>query len=119
MCGGARILTHMCSKNCKIRIRLGESLSEVNSALNYKNSTNDHALRDIKTKLISLSDMTFCQSGFRFLRIDFLVNCKIRLKSVYAENHIFKGEQINYYRGSDKLIQDIFFAAKRTIDYKR
>ncbi len=114
MCGGLRILTFS-ANNTQIRIRLGESISECCSELGGKqNATNDHALRDFYTNLTSYSDMVFGNSGFRFARIDFFGETKI--KSIVAVNQIFTAPQLYSYTGDDKRIKDIFVTAKRTVD---
>ena len=114
MCGGLRILT-LSANAVKIRIRLGESIGECCSELGgERNATNDHALRDFYTYLTSYSDMVFGNSGFRFARIDFFAETKI--KSIVAVNHIFTAPQLYSYTGDDKRIKDIFSTAKRTLD---
>ena len=51
LCGGIRILTNIGPKmhpEMKIRIRLGESVSETYSEINLDGgATNDHAMRDV------------------------------------------------------------------------
>ncbi|MBP3370828.1 MAG: alpha-L-rhamnosidase [Clostridia bacterium] len=114
MCGGARILTYH-SKAPRVRLRFGESLGECCSDIGgEKNATNDHSLRDFEVSLSSLSDMTFGNTGFRFLRIDFFGFA--RIKSIVACNEILKRKEIYTYEGEDALISDIFCTAKRTVD---
>ncbi len=114
MCGGIRILTFL-AENAVVRIRFGESLSECSAEIGEKNATNDHSLRDFTVRLPSYSDMTLGNTGFRFVRIDFLGG-KTQIKSFVAENHILK-KQVNYrYGGQDKETKEIYTAAKRTID---
>lgn len=114
MNGGIRILTFL-TKNAKIRIRFGESLTECCSDIGgEKNATNDHATRDFYVDLQDYSDMTFGNTGFRFVRLDF--SGEATVKSVIAINHILKKKAIYEYSGDDKEIRDIFVAAKRTID---
>lgn len=114
ICGGVRLLTYMSDKH-PIRIRLGESVSECCAELyGEKNATNDHSLRDIRVTLPKYSDMTFCQSGFRFVRLDF--EGKASLKNVWADSIILKKRVVGKYTGDDKLIKKIFDTAKRTVD---
>lgn len=114
MCGGVRILTFR-SNTARVRIRFGESLSECCSELGgEKNSTNSHALRDFCIELPFLSDMTFGDTGFRFLRLDFYGD--VELKSVVAVNNILKKQAVYRYTGKDKRIFEIYEAAKRTVD---
>ena len=114
MNGGIRILTFL-TKNAKIRVRFGESLTECCSDIGgEKNATNDHATRDFYADLQDYSDMTFGNTGFRFVRLDF--SGEATVKSVIAVNHILKKKTIYEYSGDDKEIKAIFEAAKRTID---
>ena len=114
MCGSIRVLCSS-SDNAKVRIRLGESLTECCSELGgTQNATNDHALRDFTYDLPILSDMTFGNSGFRFVRLDF--SEKTQIKSIVAVNNILKKTPIYSYNGPDKRIKEIYQTAKRTVD---
>lgn len=114
MSGGIRILTFL-SENAKVRIRFGESLTECCSDVGgAKNATNDHALRDFTVGLPNYSDMTFGNTGFRFVRLDFIG--RVVLKSVIAVNHILKRRALYGYDGCDGDIKRIFKTAKRTVD---
>ena len=91
LCGGIRILTSIGPKmnpSMKIRIRLGESVSETYSEIVPDGSaTNDHAIRDAVVEVPAYSDQSFLDSGFRFVRIDFLSDSKIYhpIKAVLAK----------------------------------
>ncbi len=114
MCGGVRILTTE-PKAEKIRIRFGESLSESCAELGgTQNATNDHALRDFETALPMYSDMTFANTGFRFVRIDSFG--EVCIKCIVAVNNILHRKSIFAYRGEDARIAEIFRVAKRTVD---
>ena len=114
MNGGVRILTFF-GQGVRIRIRFGESLTECCSDIGgEKNATNDHATRDFYAELQDYSDMTFGNTGFRFVRIDFFGEAEI--KSVIAVNHILKKKPVYRYVGDDTEIAKIFETAKRTID---
>ena len=114
MCGGIRILTFQ-ANHTPVRIRFGESLSECCSELHGpQNATNDHALRDFRTELVDYSDMTFGNTGFRFVRLDFEGTADI--KSILAVNHILKKQPVFRYEGNDLRIREIYNAAKRTVD---
>ena len=114
MGGSVRILTFQ-SENASVRIRFGESLTECCAELGgERNATNDHALRDFTVMLPKYSDMTFGNTGFRFVRLD--VTGSIELKSVVAVNQILKKPALYQYSGSDPLIAQIFDVAKRTVD---
>ena len=114
MCGGIRLLTYHAG-GVPVRIRFGESLSESCSELHTaQNATNDHALRDFTVELVDYSDMTFGNTGFRFVRLDFDGN--VELKSILAVNHILSKKPIFRYEGPDARIRQIYETAKRTVD---
>ena len=114
MCGGIRLLTFH-AEHVPVRIRFGESLTESCSELGgAQNATNDHALRDFTVELMNYSDMTFGNTGFRFVRLDF--GGSAELKSILAVNHIFSKKAIFRYDGPDDRIRKICEAAKRTVD---
>ena len=115
--GGARILTFTVNKPvAAVRLRFGESLSEACSEIGEKGSCNDHSLRDFTTALTSYSDMTFGQTGFRFLRIDFLDDAEITLKNVYCNfTHRTFPEAVPFF-SEDERINEIYTVAKRTIE---
>lgn len=114
MCGGLRILTAG-SDGARVRIRFGESLTECCAELGGRqNATNDHALRDMTVSLPFLSDMTFGNTGFRFVRLDFTGATAV--KCAVAVNHIYKGRELYRYNGGDEVIARIFETARRTMD---
>ncbi|MBE6885770.1 MAG: alpha-L-rhamnosidase [Ruminococcaceae bacterium] len=114
MCGSVRILTFQ-SESAQVRIRFGESLTECCSELGgAQNATNDHSLRDFTVELPFYSDMTFGNTGFRFVRLDFLG--RVTLKSVVAVNHILNQTPRFRYEGPDEQIRTIYDVAKRTVD---
>ena len=112
--GGVRVLTYK-ANNVSVRIRFGESLTECCSELGGKNNaTNDHSLRDFTIALQNYSDMTFGQTGFRFVRLDF--GGEVELKSVVAESYALEKKAKYVYEGQDATIKKIYETAKRTID---
>ncbi len=114
MCGSVRILTFE-PAGTRVRIRHGESLTECCSELGgEKNATNDHALRDFEIELPRHSDMTFPETGFRFLRIDFYG--EIFIKTVVCVSSCLSRKTEYTYSGKDARIREIFDVAKRTVD---
>ncbi len=118
MNGSVRILTHAINEGgtANIRVRFGESLTESCSSIDEKNSTNDHSPRDFTAILTSFSDITLGASGYRFIRIDFLDDKTVNIKSIVGTNNIYSKKAIFAYNGKDKLIKDIYLTAKRTVD---
>ena len=115
--GGARILTHITSlPQVEVRLRFGESLSETFAEIGEKGACNDHSIRDFKTLLTSYSDMTFAQTGFRFLRIDFLTDANVSIKNVYCAYTHRKFPDFSPFYSKDERISEIFNVAKRTVE---
>lgn len=112
--GGIRILTYF-GKDVPVRIRFGESLTEACSDIGgSQNATNDHSLRDFTVLLQNYSDMTFGQTGFRFVRLDFLAAAQI--KCVVAAAQVFKKSAKYIYEGNDAQVKQIYDVAKHTVD---
>ena len=112
--GGIRILTYF-GKDVPVRIRFGESLTEACAELGgEQNATNDHSLRDLTVHLQNYSDMTFGQTGFRFVRLDFAGAAQIKCIAAAAQVSNRKSRYV--YHGSDERIRQIYDAAKRTVD---
>lgn len=117
MCGGVRILTRA-GMGTKIHIRFGESLSETCTEVfkrEFGPATNHHSVRDFETTLMSLSDMTFANTGYRYVRID-VVEGEATIKSIVGTNNILSKREKWKYSGDDELIKKIYQTAKRTID---
>lgn len=116
--GGARILTHFVWGKKTVRLRFGESVSETCAELGdgLGFATNDHSLRDFEVNLQNYSDMTFGQTGFRFLRIDTLSDDTIlKIKSVVAAVDTDEREQIGSFECDDPLVNQIWDTAAYTL----
>lgn len=72
--GGVQIVTSAAGRHgpVRVRVRLGESVSEAMSVEGEKGATNDHAMRDYTIELPWLGVVEVGNSGFRFARIDLL-----------------------------------------------
>ena len=120
LCGGIRILTHWYKSEQelnKVRIRFGESLSETFANIGEKNATNNHSLRDFETYLPALSDQSFGDTGFRFVRIDFLdENAICNIKQIYAKEYYRKLPQKQTFKSNDLLVNKIYKTCVRTLD---
>ena len=117
MNGGVRLIFDLVEHDiCRVRIRVGESLGEVNSSIGEKNASNAHSPRDFETFVCAYSDVVVGQTGFRFVRIDVLENRFIYFKNIFCENRIYSKRPIYTYQGSDKRVAKIFKTAKRTVD---
>lgn len=114
--GGIRVLTHSVSGDKRVRLRFGESLSEACAELGEKNATNDHSNRDFTVELQNYSDMTFGNTGFRFLRLDFLgKDSDFRIKSIVAVSDEDTREEVGHFECNDSVINEIWNTASRTL----
>ena len=102
LCGGIEIAAAIRGekKPVRVRIRLGESVSEAmsdcidNSVPGMGSATNDHSLRDYTLELPWLGTVEVGNSGFRFVRIDLLdKGVELPIRSVRA---IFRYRDIPY-----------------------
>ena len=107
LCGGVRILTYK-AKNIPVHIRFGESMSECCHDLGGDaNATNDHSLRDFSVELQNYSDMTFGQTGFRFLRLDAADGADLFIKSIAAAVDTDTREELGSFECDDPLVNEI------------
>lgn len=117
--GGIRILTSSNDSpqnQYSVRIRFGESANETCAELNEKGACNDHSLRDFSVNLPAMSDQSFGDTGFRFVRIDNLGELPLNIKSVYAKEWYRNLKLKESFNSNDKLLEKIFDVSKRTID---
>lgn len=117
--GGIQILAWSTGRNksARLRVRFGESAMEAMSELfGEKNSTNDHAVRDLETEVSFMGNTEIGNTGFRFVRIDLLdEHSFVELKSVRA---IFLYKDIEYkgsFRCNDELINKIWDTGAYTV----
>lgn len=116
LCGGVRILTFT-AQNVTVRIRFGESVGECCAEVGgAQNATNDHAHRDFTTTLMSYSDLSFANTGYRFVRLDVIEGEVLSIKSILGTNVMLAARTIWRYDGADREIARIYRTAKRTVD---
>lgn len=114
--GGVRILTFLVKGGKTVRLRFGESVGETCADIGEKNATNDHSIRDFCVELQNYSDMTFGQTGFRFLRIDVLSDdAEISFKAVVAAVDTDTRPQLGTFTCDDSLVNQIFDTAAYTL----
>ena len=118
--GGARILTFLVEGDKTVRLRFGESVGETCADLKDGEegygATNDHSLRDFCVELQNYSDMTFGQTGYRFLRIDTLADDTVlALKSIVAAVDTDTRAELGTFECDDALVNDIWDTAAYTL----
>ncbi|SEJ72389.1 alpha-L-rhamnosidase [Dyadobacter sp. SG02] len=117
--GGIQIVTDQPAnqKPIRIRIRLGESVSEAMSEIDtIQGATNDHAMRDFTIQVPWLGVMQVGNSGFRFARIDLVdADRELQLKEVRA---IFEYRDIPYlgsFKSNDERLNTIWNTGAYTV----
>lgn len=117
--GAVEIVTGMWgggNKPRNIRIRFGESVSEAMSNIGEKGATNDHAMRDFTLQLPWLGKNQTGESGFRFVRIDFLdANADLQLREVRAISTYRDIPYIGSFRSSDERLNKIWEVGAYTV----
>ena len=117
--GSARIMVKKVvspdGNRANLRIRFGESVMEAMTELGVKNTTNDHADRDMVMNVGLYCAQETNESGFRFMRIDLLdEEATVFIKSV---NAVFIFRDIEYkgtFDCSDPLLNRIWDTAAYT-----
>ena len=96
------------------RIRFGESLTETCSEIGKNGATNDHSTRDMEVYMSSNSDMEWGNTGFRFVRIDFLVNQTYSINKIVAGFIYSNIERIGSFK-MDNRLSEIYDTATYTL----
>ena len=115
LCGGIRIVTCDASGMARFRLTFGESLSECYASIGEKNATNDHSPRDFEVDIVSLSDLTFGQTGFRFVRIELLTEEPVFIRNIFAISTLPVFEREHYIKTSDAELNKIIDTAVYTL----
>ena len=113
--GGVRIITKRADSGEIVRLRFGESVGETCAEIGEKNATNDHSVRDMNVRIVRFSDMTFGQTGFRFLRIDFSEEAAFAIKSIVAACDEIEREQTGEFLSDDDRMNEIWQTAAYTL----
>lgn len=99
-----------------IRVRFGESVSEAMSSIDEKGATNDHALRDFNLHLPWLGKNQTGESGFRFVRIDFLdADAELYLREVRMISTYRDIPYLGAFKCSDERLNRIWNVGAYTV----
>lgn len=117
--GGLQFVTGMpaSQKPVRIRVRLGESVSEAMCEIDGKNgATNDHAIRDFTLSLPWLGVQEVGNSGFRFARIELLDDSvELQLKEVHAISTLRDIPYRGSFRSNDERLNRIWQTGAYTV----
>ncbi len=115
--GGVRILFGSCkiqSNRPNIRIRFGESLSECCAELGEKNTTNDHSTRDMTVYMSANSDMEWGNTGYRYIRIDFIEDGLYKINNIFGT--FIHGEYPDAeYKTDNETVNKLLEMSARTV----
>lgn len=100
--------------NGEFRVRLGESVAETCAELGEKYAGNYHSIRDCVYPIVSYSDFSTNESGFRFARIDVPNGEFARITEIFAEATPNGLEEMGDLLLSDTTLDAIYKTAKRT-----
>ena len=99
-----------------VRIRFGESVSEAMSDIGEKGATNDHAVRDFIMPLPWLGKNQSGESGFRFVRIDFLEpNAELHLRELRAVATFRDIPYLGSFKSNDERLNKIWDVGAYTV----
>lgn len=122
--GGVRILTAWIEgeksagatlPDAMVRISFGESVSEALSQLGERGAGNDHSPRVLTVPIVSLSDLEFGQTGYRFVYLQLETpNTEWRIKSVVGSFVYREMEYKGSFVCSDALLNRIYDTAAYT-----
>ena len=100
----------------RLRLRFGESVSETMSTIgDGKYATNDHAMRDFELSVPRFGSIEVGNTGFRFLRIDFVSGGEVGFEFVRAVSLMRPMKRTGYFRSSDERLNRVFETAVRTV----
>ncbi|KAA6344206.1 hypothetical protein EZS27_008136, partial [termite gut metagenome] len=100
----------------RIRVRFGESVSEVMHNVGEKGATNDHAIRDEILDLPLLGVNETGNTGFRFVRIDFLdKKAELSLKEIRAKFIYRDIPYLGFFKCDDELLNQIWMTGAYTV----
>jgi hypothetical protein len=105
------------TRTARFRVRFGESAMEAMSELGGKtNATNNHAIRDSEHEVSYMGAEVIGNTGFRFVRIDFLDEGHfVQLLSVRAVTLFHDLEYKGSFRCDDELLNRIWDTGAYTV----
>ena len=109
-------------KPIKVRVRLGESVSEAmsdaidNSRPGMQSATNEHSLRDFTLEIPWLGTVEIGNSGFRFVRIDLMdKEVEFPLRAVRAIARYRDIPYLGSFKSSDERLNKIWETGAYTV----
>ncbi|MFZ4546352.1 MAG: alpha-L-rhamnosidase C-terminal domain-containing protein [Bacteroidales bacterium] len=116
--GGIQVVTGMHAENAPVRVKitLGESVSEAMSEVERSTATNDHAIREYVLLLPWLGTIEIGNSGFRFAKIELLDQKReLKLKEVRAKAVQRDIPWLGSFKSSDERLNQIWQTGAYTV----
>jgi hypothetical protein len=116
--GGIQVVTGMHAENSPVRVKitLGESVSEAMSDVDRSTATNDHAIREYFLSLPWLGSIEIGNSGFRFAKIELLDQKReLKLKEVRAIIIQRDIPWLGSFKSSDERLNQIWQTGAYTV----
>lgn len=116
--GGIQIVTGQFTDKTpiKIRVTLGESVSEAMSSIVGSTATNDHSMREFEISLPWLGSVEIGNSGFRFARIELLDNNReLKLKEIRAISIMRDIPYLGSFKSNDERLNQIWQTGAYTV----
>ncbi|MDO9152698.1 MAG: alpha-L-rhamnosidase C-terminal domain-containing protein [Paludibacter sp.] len=116
--GGIQVVTGMHAENSPVRVKitLGESVSEAMSEVDRSTATNDHAIREYVVSLPWLGTIEIGNSGFRFAKIELLDQKReLKLKEVRAIAVQRDIPWLGSFKSSDERLNQIWQTGAYTV----
>ena len=116
--GGIEIVTGMFAEQLpiKVKVTLGESVSEAMSSTKGSTATNDHAMRDFELSLPWLGKIEVGNSGFRFAKIELLDSKReLKLKEVRAVSVFRDIPYLGSFKSNDERLNQIWQTGAYTV----
>jgi len=117
LCGGVRIICECANKiGSMVHLVFGESVAEAMSDVMDSSATNDHSARDFVANSTMLSDVSYGQTGFRFVRVEFPeAEYQVKIIAIVAVSVTTAQEIEGGFRSDDALLNRIYHTAVRTV----
>ena len=116
--GGIRLIASKLEGKsyAKVKITFGESLTEAESTVGFKGATNDHTSRQFTVPMMSFSDQTFGETGFRFVKLELLTpDCTVKLKSAVGVFVYRDYEHKGGFKCDDEVLNKIYDVSCYTV----
>lgn len=116
--GGIQIVTGMFEGKMpiKIKVTLGESVSEAMSTIKKSSATNDHAIREFEILAPWLGTIETGNSGFRFAKIELLDTSRtLKIKEIRAISVQRDIPWLGSFKSNDKLLNQIWETGAYTV----